>query len=177
MTRRITVVVVFIAISISVSVYSMGRISQKQGEESKIVVSKNLAYDFHLKELVGEKYYKLSDFRGKPVFLDFWASWCPPCRQSAPYIEKLHTEFKGEVKVIGISLDRNVSNAMDFLKKNSIKFLQLEGYGEDVSAKYKVRGIPAFFIIDSDGNIVKRYSGYSPDYYNEWVEILKNLIE
>lgn len=176
--RRIAMIVAFIALIsvLIVSMYSIGRKSSKEEKQYKASESE-IAFDFNLKELGTSNYVKLSNFRGKPVFIDFWASWCPPCRQSAPYIEKLYTEFKGEVKVIGINLDRNVSSAMDFLKKNSIKFLQLEGHGEDVSAKYRVRGIPAFFIIDSDGNIVKKYSGYSPAYYNEWVKVLKNLIE
>ncbi len=171
-----TAIILFISgLSLLGIVFAMGIIPQKQAEESKIVEAENLAYNFNLKELVGEKYYKLSDFRGKPVFLYFWASWCPPCRASVPAIEGLYEKFKDKVYVIGINLDRDVNAALSFLNENDIQFLQLAGTKSEAPNRYKVRGIPASFIIDKYGSIVKRYSGYTADHYNEWVEILTQL--
>lgn len=159
---------------ISVVFISGCEVSDKLKEAEPLSVSEN---NFNLKEFGSTKYMKLSDFAGKPVFIDFWATWCPPCRYATPYVKKIDMEFKDNVQVIGISLDNNISVAQNYIGKNSVGYLQLEGAGTDVPRQYGVSGIPAFFIIDAQGEIVKKYVGFSPKYYDEWVEVLASLIE
>ncbi|MFC2061935.1 TlpA family protein disulfide reductase [Elusimicrobiota bacterium] len=137
----------------------------------------NTAYDFNLKDIDTGESVKLSNFSGTPVFLDFWATWCPPCRQAMPYVEKLHEEMGDSIQVIGINLDRSQSKAVQFLESKSPGYMQLTASGSDVSSKYRVSGIPAFFIIDTNGKIAKSYVGFSPHQYDEWVSILEGLVE
>lgn len=132
-------------------------------------------HDFSLEELGGGATYSLSDFEGKPLFIDFWASWCPPCRASAPYVERLSEEFSGRANVVGINLDSSLSAALGFLGGKDSGVLHLAGHGTDISQKYGVRGIPTFVILDSSGNIVSSRSGFTPAHYDEWVRVLESL--
>ncbi len=139
-------------------------------------ISRRPAAKFTLKELSGSRMVSLKDFRGKPVFIDFWASWCPPCRQATPYIKRIIEEFGDDLYIIGINLDRNKSDALNYIEEENINYMQLKGIGTDIPSKYEVRGIPTFYILDSEGGVVKTYSGFTNRYYREWETILKDLL-
>lgn len=133
------------------------------------------APDFTLQRVNRATEIALEDFRGKPVFLDFWASWCPPCRQSTPDVKRLSREFSNKIQVIGINMDQDINAARSYIRSNNIQFINLRG-NQKVSSAYKVSGIPAFFIIDSEGRIVQSYSGYRSEYYDEWRREIRNII-
>jgi thiol-disulfide isomerase/thioredoxin len=171
---------IFVVLGITGIAYAMSQRPENGSQENKNIATEisQTAPDFNLKELGSERrYVSLSSLRGTPVFIDFWASWCPPCRQSIPYVEELYEKYKGKVQFIGINLDRNSDAALDFIKKNSMSYLQLDGTGSDAPSKYGVRGIPSFFIIDKEGNIVKNYSGFSYGHYQDWIAVLDKLIQ
>ncbi|MBN2406466.1 MAG: TlpA family protein disulfide reductase [Elusimicrobia bacterium] len=132
---------------------------------------------FRLKHLGTEDYTSLDDLAGKPVLIDFWATWCPPCRSAIPYVEKLDREYGEKVHVIGINLDSNPETARKFIQNKGEGYLQLEGYGTRTPSEYGVRGIPSFFVLDASGNIVKSYVGFSMNYYEEWKEVIDGLQE
>lgn len=134
-------------------------------------------YSFTLERLDKKESVTFESLRGKPLFIDFWATWCPPCRLAAPNVEKLAKKYKEKLHVIGINLDTNTSSALKYIKENALKNIQLKGTGTDVSAKYGVRGIPAFFIFNSEGTLIKEYIGYRYDYYEEWVRVIGDLVE
>ncbi len=98
---------------------------------------------------------KLSDYRGKVVFLNFWATWCPPCKEEMPALERLHRRFgpKG-LAVLAISTDPDgASVVVPFVKQNALTFpVALDPRGE-VTALYGVRALPATIIIDRQGNL------------------------
>jgi len=121
------------------------------------------ASDFKLQDLEG-KTVKLSEFKGKPVLLDFWATWCPPCRASIPGIEKLHKSYGGKgLVVLGISLDQGGWDSVkDFVTESGITYTVLKGT-DDVATKYNVRTIPMLVIVDKEGKIYKRYLGFGDD--------------
>jgi len=121
------------------------------------------ASDFKLQDLEG-KTVKLSEFKGKPVLLDFWATWCPPCRDSIPGIEKLYKSYSGKgLVVLGISLDEGGWDSVkDFVTESGITYTVLKGT-EDVATKYHVRTIPMLVIVDKEGKIYKRYLGFGDD--------------
>jgi len=121
------------------------------------------ASDFKLQDLNG-KTVKLSDFKGKPVLLDFWATWCPPCRASIPGIESLHKKYSGKgLVVLSISLDDgDWDSVKSFSAEAGITYPVLKGT-EDVSSQFQVRTIPLVIIIDKEGKIVKRYLGFGDD--------------
>ena len=130
------------------------------------------APDFSLPSLNG-KTYKLSDLKGKVVLLDFWATWCPPCREELPFIEKLHKEFSGKgLVVLGIN-DEDKATVQQFVNQQKLTFTNLLDSQGTTARAYKVTAIPRVILIDKDGKIVKDITGYSKE--NE--KILKELIE
>jgi len=119
------------------------------------------------------KTYKLSDLKGKVVLIDFWATWCGPCREELPIIEKLHREFKDKnLVVLGIS-NEGRDTIEKFLKNNPLTFPILLDEKGKVAKSYRVVAIPRLLLIDKTGKIRKDILGYNPR--NE--EILRELIE
>ncbi len=118
----------------------------------------------------GKTAVKLSDFsKGKPVFLNFWATWCPPCRRELPAIVKLHKQLADKVVFIGLACENEASTkksapkVSSFLQKNNIGYLNIVG-DEDainkISAAYgNVEVIPTTFIIDNNGVIIDKLVG------------------
>ena len=122
-----------------------------------------VASDFSLKDMSG-KTVRLSDYKGKVVLLEFWASWCPPCRASVPGIEKLHKAYKDKgLVVLAVSMDGGgLDEVKSFIKESGITYSVLQGT-EDVAEKYEVRSIPMMLVLNKEGRIAKRYLGMGSD--------------
>jgi len=121
------------------------------------------APNFKLQDLNG-KMVQLSDFKGKPVLLDFWATWCQPCRDSIPGIKKLQKDYadKGLV-ILAISIDGGTTEDIRaFQQQHGMAYTILIGT-EDVTDRYRVRTIPMMIVIDKSGKIQKRYLGVVDD--------------
>jgi len=117
------------------------------------------APNFKLQDLNGRT-VQLSDLKGKPVVLDFWATWCQPCRDSIPGMAKLHKDYadKGLV-ILAISVDGGATEDIrTFQKEHGMTYTVLIGT-EDVADQYSVRTIPMMIVIDKSGKIRKRYLG------------------
>jgi thiol-disulfide isomerase/thioredoxin len=121
------------------------------------------AADFTLQDLSG-KNVTLSDMKGKVVLLEFWATWCPPCRASIPGIERLYESYKDKgVVVLAVSMDDGGwDTVQSFVKEYGIKYTVLKG-NDDVAVKYQVRSIPMLLVLDKEGKISKRYLGFGSD--------------
>jgi thiol-disulfide isomerase/thioredoxin len=132
-----------------------------EGEE-KTKTSPNPAPNFSLVSLDGKK-YALKDFKGKVLLLDFWATWCGPCRMEVPHLKELHTQYKDKgLRIVGVALDQQGETTVrPFVEKNEIPFLSLLGTNEIVQAYGNIRAIPTTFLIDKKGNIQKVYRGYT----------------
>jgi peroxiredoxin/outer membrane lipoprotein-sorting protein len=116
------------------------------------------AKDFALKSVDGAN-VRLSEFRGKIVVLDFWATWCPPCRQELPTINKLSAKLKAsDVVFFGIN-NEGAGTVRKFNEKNDYTFPTLEDPGRKVASAYGARAIPNVFVIGKDGVIVKHFIG------------------
>jgi peroxiredoxin len=120
------------------------------------------AYDFELKDSSGNT-VRLSDFKGKVVVLDFWATWCPPCRKEIPGFVTLQNGYKAKgVEVVGISLDDSWAPVGPFAKQYGINYTVVLG-NADVAGRFGgIEGIPTTFVIDGDGVIRFRHMGYAP---------------
>jgi len=129
-----------------------------RSDERSAVVSGD-APNFKLLDLNG-KMVQLADFKGKPVVLDFWATWCQPCRDSIPGMVKLHKDYadKGLV-ILAISVDGGATEDIrSFQKEYGMAYTVLMGT-EDVASQYSVRTIPMMIVLDKSGKIQKRYLG------------------
>ena len=119
--------------------------------------------DFTWNDGSGEK--KLSDYKGKVILLNFWATWCPPCRKELPDLSDIAKEYKGKnFELIGISVDENTQALVSFLKSNSLSYTVLhktsgllEKYMDVVGGNQNV--IPQTFIIDKNGKVVENIIG------------------
>jgi len=107
----------------------------------------------------------LTDLKGKVVLLDFWATWCGPCKMTIPHIEAIYEKYKDkDVVVLGINLDTgDMENVKSFIDQYGMKYLVITDPKSAVAGKYMVNSIPTFFIIDKEGNIAKTIIGFDPN--------------
>jgi peroxiredoxin len=119
------------------------------------------APDFVLMDISGNE-TRLSDFKGNVVILDFWATWCPPCRAEIPHFIELYSEYKDDgLAIIGVTMDWNASRqAGPFAAENGINYTVLIGNRETADLYGGIVSIPTTFIIDRDGGLRKKYIGY-----------------
>ena len=116
------------------------------------------APDFELKTLDGERVH-LSDLRGHPVLLSFWATWCGPCRRELPELVKIHAAFKDKgLLVFGVN-DEGKGTARGYVNKVELPFDTLDDSGKKVSRMYRVHSIPSVFLIDGDGKVIRFFKG------------------
>lgn len=115
------------------------------------------AVDFTLNDVNG-KPVSLSSFKGKYVLVDFWASWCGPCRAENPNVVKAYNQYKDKgFTILGVSLDEDEAQWKQAIKKDKLAWTQvsdLKGWDAEVAAKYGVKAIPANFLIDKEGTII-----------------------
>ncbi len=115
----------------------------------------NLAPDFQLRNLDGQA-VSLRQFRGRPVLLNFWATWCPPCRAEMPLLQQVYENKalsdKGLV-ILGVDLGENAATVDAFMKSNGLSFMVLLDAEQIVAQHYNVGAIPTTFFIDKDGII------------------------
>lgn len=118
------------------------------------------APDFVLPDLDGRR-VRLSDLRGKVVLLNIWATWCAPCVEEMPSMEKLHQELQGEdFKILAVSIDTSGAEAVaPFMKKHNLNFTVLLDAKETIKGPYQTTGVPESFIIDREGIIVEKVIG------------------
>lgn len=143
---------------------------------SQTATSYQKVINFSLKDLYG-KSYRLSDFKEKVILLNFFATWCPPCRAEIPSMIELKNFFSKNknFEIIAISIDQADSKKIEqFVKSNKINFLVLHDKDGVVAKQYGVFSIPTTFIIDKKGNIIQKEIGYR-DWMND--ELVKSLLE
>jgi peroxiredoxin len=113
--------------------------------------------NFLAKSLAGQD-VTLSQFKGKVVLVDFWATWCPPCVEGMPGLKAAYEKYHGMgFEIVGISLDKSEGDLAAFIKKQSIPWTQIfDGKGWDslLAQKYGVDVIPTMYLLDADGKIV-----------------------
>ncbi len=140
--------------------------SKKETQDNSLKDSKvnlgieegNIVPDIEIYSLKKEKSY-IKDFRGKIVMLNFWATWCPPCRSEMPSIQRFYEKNK-DVVILAVSVDEESSEFVEsFIKENGYSFPVFYDVNQLLSKKFFVRSIPTTYIIDKNGVIFKKITG------------------
>lgn len=134
------------------------------------------APDFTLKSDNGNN-LRLSEHRGQVVMINFWASWCGPCRQEMPVLDELQQRYsKAGFTVLGVNVEQDSGQAVQLLQGMNLSFPILFDPKSVVSKLYDVRAMPSTVMIDRDGNMRYLHRGYKPGYEDQYREQIKELI-
>lgn len=115
--------------------------------------------------------FSLSDFRGRPLLVDFWATWCGPCRETMPEVERLHRKYRGQLQVVGINIEGNSQDVLSYLDEGGYTFPVLFDSGNwdsSVATSYGVSSIPRTFLIDRNSRVL--YDGHPQGLSEEQIQ-------
>ena len=121
------------------------------------------APDLTLPQLQGNGTVTLADHRDKIIYLDFWASWCPPCLVSMPVMNEMRNRLQAQgvpFEVIAVNVDTDPADGVDFLLDTPVDFIVLSDPDGDTPAAYAVRGMPTSYLISVDGSIALKHEGF-----------------
>lgn len=135
------------------------------------------APEFTLPTLQQDQPTSLKQFAGKVIYLDFWASWCAPCRTSFPLLNKMHEKLKAQgFEVVGINLDEDKAAAEKFLKEFPVSFTVLRDAKGEWADKFVVESMPTSFIIDKKSVVQNIHHGFASDDIKELEEKVTKLL-
>ncbi len=102
--------------------------------------------------------FDLQQYRGKVLILDFWASWCVPCRRSFPWMNEMQEKYGGQgLVIVGVNMDADAAEAQTFLKEFSVDFRIIEDAKGELAKKIDVIAMPSSYVIDRNGDVVARH--------------------
>lgn len=119
----------------------------------------------------------LESLAGKPVFVMFFANYCPYCRKAAPFVEKIHENYKkAGLEVVGISVDEDPGKAAAFVKQFALTFpVAIEG--REVSARYGAHGVPYLYLLDKQHKLINLWAGYDRSFDAEIIKLVETAIK
>jgi len=146
--------VVFGAVIVILIFFALGL--RARGE---IQPSTGPAPDFQITSFEGQT-IKLSELRGKVVVINFWASWCPPCRDEAPFLERTWRQYKDRgVVFLGVDYVDTETAAKAYLKEFNVTYFNGPDIGSEISRKYRIKGVPETYFVGKDGNLAGNVLG------------------
>mgnify|MGYP001823438726 FL=1 len=144
--------------------------------QASTVKSGEAAPDFTLRSLHGPN-LRLEEYRGKVVLINFWASWCGPCRQEMPILDRLHQRYEETgFAVLGVNVEGEDAPAQKIVDKTNVTFPVLIDEGQKVSELYDLEAMPSTVVVDRDGLVRYVHRGYKPGDEAKYVEVVKQLI-
>lgn len=157
MVKKVIAAVVIIALFAVAMVNAMGNEETILENQKTGLEVGNKAPDFELKTLSGGT-SKLSDYKGKKVMLNFWATWCPPCKAEMPAMQKFYEANKDNVEILAVNMDTQ-NDVAGFIKEKGITFPILLDEKNEVNQNYQILSIPTTFFIDEQGIITHKFIG------------------
>jgi len=135
-----------------------------------------LAPDFALKNASGDN-LRLSEFRGDVVMINFWATWCGPCRQEMPLLDELYSKYQrvGFI-LLGVNIDDDSGKAMNMIAELGVSFPVLFDTRKEVSKLYAVDAMPVTILVDRDGKVRHVHHGYKPGYEQDYLNEIRSLL-
>lgn len=150
-------------LSIKLRSASYAKIIKRKIDKGEIALVGTTIQDFQQADMNG-KMISISSLRGRYILIDFWASWCGPCREENPKLIKLYKEYKGKsFEILGVSLDTQRDLWLSAVKKDKLPWLQvsdLKGFDNVVSRSFKISSIPDNVLIDKEGKIIAKNLSY-----------------
>jgi len=134
------------------------------------------APDFALKSSTGEN-MRLSEYRGDVVMINFWATWCGPCRQEMPLLDELYSRYQRVgFNLLGVNIDDDSGRAMDMIEDLGVNFPVLFDARKEVSKLYDVEAMPVTVIVDREGTVRYVHHGYKPGYEDMYLDQIRSLL-
>jgi len=134
------------------------------------------APDFSLKSFSGET-LSLSTYKGEVVMINFWATWCGPCRQEMPILDELYSRYeRAGFKLLGVNIDDDPNRAREMLTELGVSFPVLFDSEKEVSALYAVQAMPVSVMVDREGTVRYTHHGYRPGYEDKYLDQIRELI-
>jgi len=134
------------------------------------------APDFSLKSSTGEN-LRLSEYRGDVVMINFWATWCGPCRQEMPLLDALYSRYQRVgFNLLGVNIDDDSRRAMQMIEELGVDFPVLFDARKEVSKLYEVEAMPVTVIVDREGNVRYIHHGYKPGYEDKYLDQIRSLL-
>jgi thiol-disulfide isomerase/thioredoxin len=132
--------------------------------------------DVKLPLLAGGTSMDLAQLRGKVVYLDFWASWCGPCRQSLPELERLRTKYAQHFEVYAVNLDEKPADGLKFLEKYPVSYPVVSDAAARFPEMFGIKGMPTSYLIDREGNLRYMHEGYRDGDAQKIESLIQQLI-
>ena len=134
------------------------------------------APDFALKSSTGEN-LRLSEYRGDVVMINFWATWCGPCRQEMPLLDELYARYERVgFNLLGVNIDDDSRRAMQMIEELGVDFPVLFDARKEVSKLYEVDAMPVTVLVDREGNVRHVHHGYKPGYEEKYLDQIRSLL-
>ena len=134
------------------------------------------APDFALKSSTGEN-LRLSEYRGDVVMINFWATWCGPCRQEMPLLDELYSRYnRVGFNLLGVNIDDDSRRAMQMVEELGVNFPVLFDASKEVSKLYEVEAMPVTVIVDRQGTVRYVHHGYKPGYEDKYLDQIRSLL-
>jgi peroxiredoxin len=139
-------------------------------------IGEGAAPDFTLKSASGEN-LRLSELRGEVVMINFWASWCAPCRQEMPLLDELYNQYSPMgFTILGVNVEEDSTKARQMLEESPVTFPVVFDSKSAVSKLYNVVAMPSTVLVDRDGKVRYLHRGYKPGYEDAYQQQVRALI-
>ncbi len=129
--------------------------------------------------LKGDK-FNLADYKGKVILIDFWASWCIPCREEMPYLMELYRKYKdSDFEIIAVNIDDNPDNARKFISElpGTIHFPVVKDSKQEIPPQFQIKGMPSTILVNKKGIIQYWHTGFKDSYKSDYASEIEQLLK
>jgi thiol-disulfide isomerase/thioredoxin len=155
----------------------MSRISDSSLTFCRTILLGLIASIFVISNSSGDTSFDLQQYRGKVVILDFWASWCVPCRRSFPWMNEMQEKYGVQgLVIVGVNLDAEPELAQAFLDEFPANFQIVEGSNGALAKEFDVIAMPSSYVIDRNGDVVERHLGFKVRRQDEYESLIQTVL-